>query len=129
MTDDTEFKNEDTPGTEGPTGDELADLDFGEDGGGRRRGGRRGPGRGRGGHLHVHLHVDGRHMHDEHSHGKGPGRGGSWRGLSDTERIERLEGFQRDLEERAADVATKIARLRARVAEQTASPSDTTPAS
>ena len=52
---------------------------------------------------HGHRHG---HRHHLHPHGH------RWRKLDPAQKIEHLEEHQRDLEQRAADVASKIAQLR-----------------
>jgi hypothetical protein len=53
-------------------------------------------------------------MHHRHSHSRGPGPRMFFRGPfpSRPELIERLESFQRDLEQQLADVADVLAHLR-----------------
>jgi len=119
MTDDTKRSNEDHADQHQPDDHEHHEpdldsltVDTGEDP-------RRGRGRRFDGHHVHHVHVH----HHLHGRGRGRGgparRGGGRRGLE--ERIELLEQVQRDLEQDVADVAAKIARLRARAAEETTS--------
>ena len=58
-----------------------------------------------------HGHRHGHHIH-VHVHAEGHRPGNRWRKLDPAQKIEHLEEYQRDLEQAAADIASKIARLR-----------------